>query len=92
MEYEKWTSPAFDLTISHTQIRPNVRYKHQNLTFNLGSSISVLDNINGEGDEKLVPDASSINIGPYIILDYEKNNFGFNSRIDIITPKDNLTI
>tara|TARA_B100001142_G_scaffold317436_2_gene358377 strand:- start:1455 stop:3683 length:2229 start_codon:yes stop_codon:yes gene_type:complete len=94
MEYEKWTSPAFDLTITQTQIRPNIRYTHKNITFNLGSSVSVLDNINGEGSEKLVPDASSLNIGPYVILDYEKNNIGFNSGIRYdykkLTSEDNM--
>ena len=79
-EYEKWSSPAFDLTISNTQITPNIRYKLDRLTFNLGSQISVLDNKNNE-DLRLVPDASSLNIGPYFILDYEKNNFGYNSGI-----------
>ena len=94
MEYEKWSSPAFDLTITQTQIRPNIRYTLNNITFNLGSSISILDNINGEGDNKLIPDASSINIGPYIILDYEKNNIGFNSGIRYdykkLTSEDNM--
>ena len=79
-EYEKWSSPAFNLTISNTQITPNIRYKLDRLTFNLGSQISVLDNKNNE-DLRLVPDASSLNIGPYFILDYEKNNFGYNSGI-----------
>ena len=79
-EYEKWTRPAFDLTISNTQITPNIRYKIKDLTFNLGSQLSMLDNKNNE-DERLVPDASTLNVGPYVILDYEKNNFGFNSGI-----------
>ena len=79
-EYEKWTRPAFDLTISNTQITPNIRCKINDLTFNLGSQLSVLDNKNNE-DERLVPDASTLNVGPYVILDYEKNNFGFNSGI-----------
>ena len=79
-EYEKWTRSAFDLTISNTQITPNIRYKVNDLMFNLGSQLSVLDNKNNE-DTRLVPDASSVNIGPYFIVDYEKDNFGFNSGI-----------
>ena len=79
-EYEKWTIPAFDLTISNTQITPNIRYKANKLTFNLGSQISVLDNKNNQ-TLRLAPDASSFNIGPYFILDYEKNNFGFNTGV-----------
>ena len=79
-EYEKWTRAAFDLTISNTQITPNIRYKINDLTFNVGSQVSILDNKNNQ-DYRLVPDASTLNIGPYVILDYEKNNFGFNSGI-----------
>ena len=79
-EYEKWTTPAFDLTISNTQITPNIRYTSNKLTFNIGSQISVLDNKNNQS-LRLVPDASSLNIGPYFILDYEKNNFGFNTGV-----------
>ena len=79
-EYEKWTRAAFDLTISNTQITPNIRYKINDLTLNIGSQFSVLDNKNNQ-DYRLVPDASTLNIGPYVILDYEKNNFGFNSGI-----------
>ena len=81
MEYEKWTRPAFDLTISHTQLTPDIRYQMKNLTFNIGSSVSILDNINSEADERLVTDASTFSIGPYVIVDYEKNNIGFNSGL-----------
>ena len=79
-EFEKWTRPAFDLTISNTQITPNVRYKINNLTFNLGSQFSLLDNKNNQ-ELRLMPNASSVNIGPYLIMDYEKDNFGLNSGI-----------
>ena len=79
-EYEKWTRPAFDLTISNTQFTPNLRYEIKGLTFNLGSQISTLDNKNNQ-DIRLVPNASSVNIGPYVIIDYEKNNFGLSSGI-----------
>ena len=81
MEYELWTRPAFDLTITHTQFSPNVRYSMNDLVFNIGSSISILENVNGEADDKLVPNASTFNIGSYLIVDYEKNNFGFNSGV-----------
>lgn len=79
-EYEKWTIPAFDLTISTTQITPNIVFSANKLTVNLGSQISVLDNKNNQ-DLRLIPDASSLNIGPYFTLDYVKNNFGFNSGV-----------
>ena len=79
-EWEKWTLPAFDLDLSNTQISPSVRYSINNLTLNLGSQITMLNNKNKIAD-RLVPDASSLNIGPYIILDYEKDNYGFNSGV-----------
>ena len=79
-EWEKWTIPAFDLDLSNTQISPNIRYSGSNLTLNLGSQITMLNNKN-KIDYRLVPDASSFNIGPYVILDYEKDNYGFNSGL-----------
>ena len=45
-EYEKWTMPAFNITISNTQVRPNIRYQMNNFTFNIGTQISSLDNKN----------------------------------------------
>ena len=77
-EYEKWTIPAFNITISNTQLTPNIRYRWNDFTFNIGSQISSLNNKNNI-DERLVPDASTFNIGPFFIVDYEKNNIGFNT-------------
>ena len=79
-EHEKWTRPDFDISIKHLQITPNVRYSVDKFTFNIGSQISTLDNINNQTD-RLVPDASSLNVGPYTIIDYEDENFGFNYGI-----------
>jgi len=79
-EHEKWTSPDFDISIKHTQLSPNVRYNVDKFTFNLGSQISLLNNINNQ-DKRLVPDASSVNVGPYAIVDFEDENFGFNYGI-----------
>ena len=81
MEYEKWTAPGFDLTITQSRLMPNIRYQFKDFTFHAGSSISVLENINGEADDKLVPDASTMNIGSYLIADYEKDNIGFNTGL-----------
>ena len=77
-EYEGWTKPAFDLTIESTQLMPNIRYHLHNLTFNVGAQISFLNNKNNIED-RLIPDANSQGLGLYTIIDYEKNNFGFNS-------------
>jgi len=79
-EHEKWTRPDFDISIKHLQLSPNVRYNVDKFTFNLGSQISLLNNINNQ-DKRLVPDASSINVGPYAIVDFEDENFGFNYGI-----------
>ncbi len=81
MEYEKWTAPGFDLTISHTRLMPSIRYQLNDLTLNFGSSFSKLENINGEGEDKLVPDASTLSLGSYLIIDYLKNNLGFNAGL-----------
>ena len=91
IEYDKWTVPSFNLTITNTQLTPNIRYIHNNFTINVGSQISMLDNKNNF-EEKLMPDANSSSVGTYAIMDYKKNNFGFNSglRLDnkTITSKD----
>ena len=87
IEYDKWTVPSFNLTITNTQLTPNIRYIHNNFTINVGSQISMLDNKNNF-EEKLMPDANSSSVGTYAIMDYEKNNFGFNSGLRL----DNKTI
>jgi len=79
-EWEKWTRPAFDIDLSSSQISPSIRYNAGNFTMHLGSQINMLNNKNNIND-RLVPDASSFNIGPYAILDYEKDNYGFNSGV-----------
>ena len=79
-EHEKWTRPDFDISIKHLQLSPNIRYSVDKFTFNLGSQISTLDNVNNQAD-RLVPDASSLSVGPYVIVDFEDDNFGFNYGI-----------
>ena len=79
-EWEKTFYPAFDLTISNTQITPNIRYQNNDLTIAIGSQISKYDNKNNY-TERLVPDASSVNIGAYAIFDYEKEDIGYNIGI-----------
>ena len=91
IEYDKLTVPSFDLTITNTQLTPNIRYIHNNFTINVGSQISMLNNKNNF-EEKLMPDANSSSVGTYAIMDYEKKNFGFNSGVRLdnktITSKD----
>ena len=76
-EHEKWTRPDFDISIKHAQFTPNIRFNIDKFTFNIGSQISSLDNVNNQTD-RLVPDASSFNVGPYFIVDFDNDNFGFN--------------
>ena len=93
-EYEQITKPAFDLVLSNTLVNPNLKYFYNNSTFEFGSQFSILNNKNNIND-RLVPDATSINIGPYGIFNFETNNIGVNIglRFDYKTlkSKDNTT-
>jgi iron complex outermembrane receptor protein len=77
-EYEKWTIPAFDLDLSNTLLSPSIRYVSEKLTLQLGSQFVFQENKNNIND-RLVPDASSYNLGPYVLVEYEKNSFGINT-------------
>ena len=79
-EHEKWTRPSFDLNLSNTLLSPSLRYTSDKLSLQLGSQLIFQDNKNNIND-RLVPDASSFNLGPYILIEYEKNNFGINSGV-----------
>tara|TARA_B100000900_G_scaffold145955_1_gene123673 strand:+ start:3184 stop:5412 length:2229 start_codon:yes stop_codon:yes gene_type:complete len=84
VEWEKWTKPGFDLTLTNTQIRPNLLIylgKEKNINLNLGSQITYVDNKNSPADDILTPDASSENMAAYAIFDYEKDNIGLNAGI-----------
>ena len=76
-EYEQVTRPAFDLVLSNTLVNPNIKYFYNNSTFEFGSQFSILENKNNI-NERLVPDATSINIGPYGIFNFESENLGLN--------------
>ncbi len=79
-EYEKWTRPAFDLDLSNTLLSPSIRYVSDKLTLQLGSQFVFQENKNNIND-RLVPDASSFKLGPYVLIEYEKDNFGINSGL-----------
>ena len=84
VEWEKWTKPGFDLTLTNTQIRPNLLIylgEEKNINLNLGSQITYVDNKNAPTDDILTPDASSENIAAYAIIDYEKDNIGLNAGV-----------
>ena len=74
--------------MSNTLINPNIKYYYNNSTFEFGSQFSILNNKNNI-NERLVPDATSINIGPYGIFNFETNNIGVNLglRFDYKTLK-----
>ncbi len=92
-EYERWGKPAFDLDLTNTLLAPNLRYITNNLTMNFGSQILLQQNTNNTS-YRLVPDASSFNLGPYVLIEYEKDNFGANTGIrydtKIIDVEDNI--
>ena len=77
---EKLTKPAFDLSLSNTLLSPSLRYISNKLTLQIGSQFVLQENTNNIND-RLVPDASSFNLGPYALIEYEKDNFGVNSGI-----------
>ena len=77
-EYEKVTFPAFDMDLISTQFRLNLRKKIKDYTINIGSQATRNSNKNYTVDY-LIPDGLSSDIGLYSILDYEKNNLGFNA-------------
>ena len=79
-EYEKWTRPAFDLDLSNTLLSPSLKYISDKLTLQLGSQFVFQENKNNI-NARLVPDASSFNLGPYVMIEYEKDNFGINSGL-----------
>ena len=79
-EYEKVTVAAFDLDLENTLISPNIRYQHKDFTFNIGAQGLQTKNKN-QITSRLVPDANSLNLGTYFIMDYEKKNFGINAGI-----------
>ena len=56
----------------------SLRYISDKLTLQIGSQFVFQENKNNIND-RLVPDASSFNLGPYVLIEYEKNNFGINS-------------
>ena len=77
---EKLTRPAFDLNLSNTLLSSNIRYISEKLTLQIGSQFVLQENTNNIND-RLAPDASSFNLGPYALIEYEKDNFGVNSGI-----------
>ena len=76
-EWDAWTRPAFDLTLTNTQITPNIRYSNNKITVNFGSQMILSENKNATL-KRLVPDANTYNLGSYLVLDYESDNFGYN--------------
>tara|TARA_Y100001954_G_scaffold95066_3_gene104001 strand:+ start:42 stop:2333 length:2292 start_codon:yes stop_codon:yes gene_type:complete len=79
-EYEKVTVAAFDLDLENILISPNIRYQHKDFTFNIGAQGLQTKNKN-QITSRLVPDAISLNLGTYFIMDYEKKNFGINAGL-----------
>ncbi len=79
-EYEKWTVAAFDMTLSNTQIKSNIRTQFNDFTLNVGAQLGKLTNENNI-QSRLIPDAITNDLGVYSILDYEKEKIGLNSGL-----------
>ena len=82
-EFEKWTIPAFDMDLSTTNIRLNLDYKIVTFNFNSGIQYNRQENFNNISN-RLIPDSYSNDVGFYTTIDFDKNNFGFNTgfRLD----------
>ena len=82
-EYEKWTVPAFDMALSNTQFKTNLRSSFNKSTVNIGIQAGILKNENNTL-ETLIPDAKTNDLGLYSTLDYEKKSYGLSAgfRID----------
>ena len=65
------------MNLNNTLIHPNVKFSLEKYNFEFGSQINYLENINNV-QNRLIPDANSLNIGPYAIFNYDNNNFGYN--------------
>lgn len=76
-EYEKWTTPGFDMTMSNSIFRTNIKKFINDVTINVGSSFTYLENTNNITDF-LIPNANSRDMGIYSVLDYNKKSFGAN--------------
>ncbi|MBF24906.1 MAG: hypothetical protein CMP49_00075 [Flavobacteriales bacterium] len=79
-EFEKWTIPAFDMDLSTTTLRFNLDFLIKKIKINTGLQYQNQDNFNNISS-RLIPDASSNDFGYYLTMDFNKNNFGFNSGV-----------
>tara|TARA_B100002052_G_scaffold281385_1_gene290387 strand:- start:293 stop:2509 length:2217 start_codon:yes stop_codon:yes gene_type:complete len=82
-EFEKWTIPAFDMNLSTISLRFNLDFKISEFNVNTGVQYSGQENLNNI-KSRLIPDSYSNDMGVYTTIDFEKNNFGFNTgfRVD----------
>ena len=80
---QKWTVPEFDMDLSTLNLSLNLNYKITRLDFNTGVQYNRQENLNNISS-RLIPDSYSNDVGVYTTIDFEKNNFGFNSgfRLD----------
>ncbi|MAZ58739.1 MAG: hypothetical protein CMP56_04990 [Flavobacteriales bacterium] len=79
-EFEKWTIPAFDMDLSTTNLRLNLDFEVGELSVNTGVQYNRQENLNNI-KSRLIPDSYSNDMGVYTTIDFEKNNFGFNTGV-----------
>ena len=82
-EYEAWTYPAFDMTLSTRSLTTSLRTLLNKFTLNYGVQISSMNNKNNDTYETLIPDVSVFDYGLYSTVDYERDNIGFSFGIRV---------
>lgn len=76
-EYEKWTYPAFDMTLSNTYLKGDMMTRFNYFTINSGGQLQRLTNINNVL-ATLIPNSIANDFGFYSTLDYDKEKIGLN--------------
>ena len=76
-EYDKWTYPAFDMTMSTSSFKLDVSNQLNVLKISTGVNVLLKSNLNNV-NTYLIPNSKENNYGVYSTIDYDKKNLGFN--------------
>jgi len=79
-EYDKWTVPAFDMDLSTTTLRLSADFALSSFDVSSGLQVQRQKNYNNIVS-RLIPDSESNDISFYTTIDFDQNNFGFNSGV-----------
>ena len=89
-EYEKWTYPAFDMSLATTNMSARARTFLKDYTINYGVQAGKMTNKNNI-NTYLIPDVSVSDYGIYSTIDYSKENIGINAGIRFDFKETNCT-